>query len=256
MQEHISDNLPTSLEKYIDVSLVDLVTKRLRHDIYTGKYKPGQKLVVRKLSEELKVSHTPIKDALNRLVAEGYVVVQPRKSMVVRGCTNRQFIESMQLRLIIEVSCAKDFLEAVEKDPAKIEEMEQYQRLQADLVSIDDVDFEAWITYGGKFHDVYMRTAKNHQMYATYSMLDTNRNSYFAYMKNAGSPFMRRRILQDAVGHVNIITAMKQNNLPALQKALAHHILDVCSDYLADDDAKRAYAQFQTYLNLYSFQVD
>lgn len=250
------DSERNSLENYVDVSLVDLVTKQLRHDIYAGKYQPGQKLIVREISESLNVSHTPIKEALNRLVSEGYVTAQPRKSMIVKVYTNQQYIESMQLRLMIELACVGDFLDAVKKDPSIVEEMKRYKELQAELVSENTIDFEAWVEYGGKFHETYMRTAKNQQMYNTYNTLDTNRGSYFTYMKNSNSPFMRRRILQDANGHDEIIAAMEQQDEQALKRALVNHVLDVSADYLIDDDAKKVYSLFGSYLKLFHIQLD
>lgn len=254
--EHVLGSTPNSLENYIDVSLVDLVTKQLRHDIYVGKYQAGQKLIVREISENLNVSHTPIKEALNRLVSEGYVTAQPRKSMIVKEYTNQQFVESMQLRLIIELVCTGDFLEAVRKDSSVLREMKQYKQLKEELNSADVIDFEAWVEYGGKFHDAYMRRVKNHQMYETYNNLDTNRGSYFAYMKNSNTPFLRRRVLQDAAGHDAIITAMEQQNEQELKIALAKHVRDVCSDYLIDDDAKRVYSTFTSYLELFHLELE
>lgn len=254
--EHILGSTPNSLEDYVDVSLVDLVTKQLRHDIYIGKYQAGQKLIVREISESLNVSHTPIKEALNRLVSEGYVTAQPRKSMIVKEYTNQQFVESMQLRLMIELVCTGDFLEAVKKDASVVREMKRYKQLQAELSSADVIDFEAWVEYGGKFHDVYMRRVKNRQMYETYNALDTNRGSYFAYMKNSNTPFLRRRVQQDAIGHDAIITAMEQQDERALKIALIKHVRDVCSDYLIDDDAKRVYANFSSYLAPFRLELE
>ena len=254
MQKFMFDANTTLLEKYADVSLVDLATNQLRHNIYTGKYKPGQKLVVRELSEELNISHTPIKEALNRLVSEGYVVAQPRKSMIVREYTNQQFIENMQVRFLIELANARDFLDGVQETPAIIEEIGHYQQLQTDLAAQGSIDFEEWIDYGGRFHDAYLKTIKNHQMYETYHSLDTNRGSYFAYLNNTNSSFMMQRIQQDEIAHGAIITAMEQQDLHKLRRALADHILQVCSEYLVDENARRAYLQFQTYLDIFDLK--
>ena len=63
----------TDLSLLVNTSLVDVVADKIRQNIYTGKYEAGKKLIVRELSEEFGVSHTPVKDALNRLISEGYV---------------------------------------------------------------------------------------------------------------------------------------------------------------------------------------
>ena len=99
-----------NLEQYVSVSLVDVVTEKIRSNIYSGKYLPGQRLVVREISEELGVSHTPVKDALNRLVSEGYVVALPRRSMVVREYSNIEFIDNYDQRLMIELYYAEEII--------------------------------------------------------------------------------------------------------------------------------------------------
>ena len=80
----------TDLSLLVNTSLVDVVADKIRQNIYTGKYEAGKKLIVRELSEEFGVSHTPVKDALNRLISEGYVEALPRRSMVVRTYTKRR----------------------------------------------------------------------------------------------------------------------------------------------------------------------
>ena len=67
----------TDLSLLVNTSLVDVVADKIRQNIYTGKYEAGKKLIVRELSEEFGVSHTPVKDALNRLISEGYVEALP-----------------------------------------------------------------------------------------------------------------------------------------------------------------------------------
>ena len=64
------NNSKLKIEEYVSYSLVDVVTDKIRSNIFSGKYLPGKKLVVREISEELGVSHTPLKDSLNRLVSE------------------------------------------------------------------------------------------------------------------------------------------------------------------------------------------
>ena len=61
--------------------------------------------------EELGVSHTPVKDALNRLVSEGYVEAMPRRSMVVKEYSNIEFLDNYDQRLMIELYYADEILE-------------------------------------------------------------------------------------------------------------------------------------------------
>ena len=52
------------------ISLADQIFEKLEKDILTGKYAQGETLTETKLSEELGVSRTPVREALRRLSQE------------------------------------------------------------------------------------------------------------------------------------------------------------------------------------------
>jgi DNA-binding GntR family transcriptional regulator len=55
-------------------SLVDQVYEELRKEIVTLKYPLGSKINVNELQNEMGVSCTPIREAINRLQQEGLIV--------------------------------------------------------------------------------------------------------------------------------------------------------------------------------------
>ncbi|HTT91792.1 MAG TPA: GntR family transcriptional regulator [Acidimicrobiales bacterium] len=58
---------------------------RLRHDVETGVLRPGQSLDERALCEQLGVSRTPLRHALERLVHDGLAQRSPYQGMFVRS---------------------------------------------------------------------------------------------------------------------------------------------------------------------------
>src|SRR5205085_1637988 len=59
----------------------------LRDRILQGDLSSGQRLAVRELAESLGVSVAPVRDAVNRLAADGLVEVSPRRGTVVASFT-------------------------------------------------------------------------------------------------------------------------------------------------------------------------
>ena len=53
------------------VSLLDWAYKQVRRMLFSGDLPQGQKIVVAQLANQLSISPTPVKEALNRLAAEG-----------------------------------------------------------------------------------------------------------------------------------------------------------------------------------------
>ncbi len=76
--------------------------ERIKSDILSGKYKPGQHMREKDLCDELKVSRTPIRDALIRLGQEGLVVLKPHKGVFVRKFTKKNIQDYYQTRAVLE----------------------------------------------------------------------------------------------------------------------------------------------------------
>ena len=67
------------------ISLADQVFEHLENDILSGKYQRGEILTESKLSAELGVSRTPIREALRRLEQE-HIIEESGKGSVVIDC--------------------------------------------------------------------------------------------------------------------------------------------------------------------------
>lgn len=228
-----------NLKDFVKVSLVDLVAGQIRAGIFSGQYPPGQKLVVRELSEDLGVSHTPVKDALNRLTAEGLVEAFPGRSMVVRSFTNDELIESMSARLMCELFYAEEITTNASNNPALLEEIESLWQLMKHLLSDDgDLDHERWVDCETRFHRLYVSAGGNAKLSQVYDSLDVNRFTYFAYLYNNSVPLGRGTYEKNVAEHRKIIDALKQGDVDKFAYAVAEHVLRACGDYEMDEAAR------------------
>lgn len=84
-------------------SLVDHIYQQLKGLVTEEAIVPGAKLRHEYLSEVLKVSHTPIREALNRLVQEGYVKKVPRRGYYLREISIEEAEELYAFREMIEL---------------------------------------------------------------------------------------------------------------------------------------------------------
>lgn len=80
----------------------DLVLRKLRGAILTGRFRPGQRLRERELVERMGVSRTPIREALRKLELEGLVTTVPYKGPVVTRPTLDDARELYQARAALE----------------------------------------------------------------------------------------------------------------------------------------------------------
>ena len=87
--------------KHKSVSLADQVFERLESDIIAGKYKRGQVLTELMLTEDLGVSRTPIREAIQMLEQEQLVKAQS-KGILVLGVTEKDLCDIYSIRVRIE----------------------------------------------------------------------------------------------------------------------------------------------------------
>ena len=76
--------------------------EELKTLLMDGTYSPGTFLSERKLGEQLGMSKTPIRAALERLEAEGFVATAPQQGIIVRELSLREILEHYEIRTALE----------------------------------------------------------------------------------------------------------------------------------------------------------
>lgn len=85
----------------------DLLRETLEQDIACGRLAPGQKLDEQAIAERFGVSRTPVREALQRLAAEGLVEMRPRQGAVVPQLGAQQLVEMFEVMAVLEGLCAR-----------------------------------------------------------------------------------------------------------------------------------------------------
>jgi DNA-binding GntR family transcriptional regulator len=98
---------PSYLERIPEqVRLQDQVYLIIKQAILDLKLEPGQPISEGELVRQLKVSRTPVRDALLRLEREGLVVIRPFRGTYVAEISMEDAAEIFQLRELIETAAA------------------------------------------------------------------------------------------------------------------------------------------------------
>lgn len=138
-------------------SLGQQVTDELRHAILTRRYKPGDRLVEDRLSEELGVSRVPIREALRALAAEGLVDVQPRRGASVAAVSPEVARDLVEVRATLEGLNAR--LAARHRAPVIVAELRIVQESGNQAAGSGDVD--DLVRLNGAFHDKLAQAGGN-----------------------------------------------------------------------------------------------
>jgi DNA-binding GntR family transcriptional regulator len=152
--------------RFDNKTLKERVYAHLKEEILANRIAPGSVLQEWPLAESLGVSRGPIREALGSLAAEGLVTITPRRGAVVTALTKHDFLESYQVREVLEALAVRlavprmsdGDLDALE---GPIEEMLRCSA-QADDTGFFDANsafHEAFVIASGntKLVDVYRR---------------------------------------------------------------------------------------------------
>ena len=139
------------------IRLVDEVAQLLRERIYSGAFPPGTKLRQEQLAEQLRVSRTPLREALRVLERDGLVQSEPGRSVRVVEADTARLLEAYSLREAVDGVAAR--LAAQRAQDADIE------RLRAQLVrqraAVEPWDAAAYTLANVEFHTLVMELSGN-----------------------------------------------------------------------------------------------
>ncbi len=142
--------------------LAEEVYSLLKDRLDRGQIQPGSFLDLASLARELKMSKTPLRDAVMRLEAEGFVSVYPRRGVMVKELTLRDIRELYEVIGALEAQAALLARERFGREHAdQLDELDSAMR-----AALKDDDFDAYYRANLAFHDVYIALADNRNLAA------------------------------------------------------------------------------------------
>jgi DNA-binding GntR family transcriptional regulator len=137
--------------------LSQIVFERLHLDILRNRLKPGDPLHQEEITERLGVSRTPVREAIQRLQAEGLVTFIPRRGAVVSTIPHKRIEEIYDIRGRLEAYAAG--LAVVNITP---QELAKLKKLVLEMEKINpETDLEQALEKNREFHYMIYSAAKN-----------------------------------------------------------------------------------------------
>ena len=196
----------------------DSVFEILRENILGRGFRPGDRLDVRALADQLGVSATPVKDAINRLAAEGLVEIRPRSGTFVAELAADAVAETFEIRRALECLAAerviahltpdalsrfRDIVDAMDRPVSSERDRTEHERKNVEL------------------HSLLVETSQNRRLTELYRSL--NAHLTIARIHSRRRPDSER-LEQERREHRAILAALEARDTAALVSALDRHI--------------------------------
>jgi DNA-binding GntR family transcriptional regulator len=137
-----------------DLSLVVQAVQRLKAAILHAELAPGTRLRLESLQEMFGFSSSPLREALNRIVAEGYVEVEDRRGFRVKPVSIEELNDITRVRVLIERAALKESIARGddEWEANIIAALHRMQAAQGNLAGADLVQDSVWSARHRQFH--------------------------------------------------------------------------------------------------------
>ncbi len=208
-------------------SLKGIAYTIIKDAILTLKFKPGHALSHRELAGQLQISETPIRDALQDLEREGFVIRVPHKGTFVTEIDKVDIEETFQIRASLE-----ELAVALSTSQLNKEDFSEMERLlkHADT-ALAQGEREQCSAFGAQFHQCFIQRANNRRLVAILSNLDDHLQRFRRI-----SDLISGRLEKSQQEHRQVLETARQGDAEKAGRAMYSHLQSVLKDIKENDE--------------------
>jgi DNA-binding GntR family transcriptional regulator len=176
--------------------------------------RPGERVNEVELARSLNVSRTPLREALNRLMVEGFLTRAHNRGFIGRPLDAKQVFDLYELRRALEASIVAIACERATDD--ELAELERFVKSSKDRP--EDANASSLLALDEQFHERVARLTRNEEMVRAVKSINA-RIHYFRWIDMQNG---RRRYTQQE--HMRIVKALKARDVPTAANLIEGHI--------------------------------
>lgn len=212
--------------EYKSVSLANQVYEELENRILNGTYAPGQIITEKCLAEELKVSRTPIREALGRLAQERLIKDSPAGNVVI-GVSKEDAADLFEVKRRVETLIVRKAVENITEEELEelslILDKQEFYAMKEDARIVRDLDTD--------FHDLIYRASRS-------IMLETVLTGvHHKLLKFRKLSLEHSDRIKESVGeHRDLLDAIKSGDADLAEKMMLRHVNNACRNTVGGDE--------------------
>ncbi|WMS41918.1 GntR family transcriptional regulator [Acuticoccus sp. MNP-M23] len=200
-------------------SAAEQAYRLIREWIIAGRYAEGARLREEELASAAQTSRTPVREALRRLAAEGFVEMQPRSGALVKAWSTESMRDLFNLRALLEGHAAQ--LAAMR---CTTEDIDALAAMNAHMIALtrhrDDGFLTAFSETNTAFHCRILRASGNPQLEAVaLPLID------LALIMRNYRRFSSERLEKSCGDHDSLIAALRVRDAALAEAVMRAHIL-------------------------------
>ncbi|GAA0704274.1 GntR family transcriptional regulator [Paraclostridium ghonii] len=219
------DELVSNTDFSQNKPLRDVVYESLRTTIITGKIPVGERIIEKEYADKLKISRTPIREALKRLQSEELVEYIPKYGVVVKNVNKDDALEVYKIREALEILVINNTIDNITEDEIcqikKLLDLTEMKNSEGDLEEVQCLFKE--------FNTCIYKASKMNRLPLMISQL----NDYLHHFRNISILDETRR--KSAISeHKKILEAIVNKDRTAAEELIKKHLKDSLSVVLKE----------------------
>lgn len=196
-------------------SLKDEVLEKIKSYIMSGRYLPGQRVVIDSLAKELGVSVTPVREALHYLAAQGLLVSEPHRGFLVKKWSRKEIEDLLLLRAYLERLAVRLFIErGYDANIALLKEKLKEMEIASGSSSVEEMS-----KLNSEFHAIIVKGAGNDELQRVINSLSEK----LSRVRTLSISYPGR--FKDSYReHLSIYEAIEKKDIPLAEKRVEEHI--------------------------------
>ncbi len=199
----------------------DSAYRRIRSDVIFGVLEPGQKLKLEKMSAAYGTSVSTLRETLNRLCSEGFVIAEGQRGFEVTSISAIEFRQIAELRELLEGHAIEQSFKAGDLDweALVVSAHHKLSAMERAMLAGDKSKTEAWKQCDWQFHRALIAAC------GSQVLLDTLSSVYDRYLRYQMLAVVFRGEAA-AIEHRELMSAALARDAAKARKLLHTHIHD------------------------------
>lgn len=198
-------------------SLTEMTYHFLRENIMSNEYPPGAPIIESHVIEQLKVSRTPFRRAIQQLEQEKLVQIFPKRGAFVTQIPLVMIKEIFEIRGIIEPIIAHNVTKNITQ--ATLDEISDIQERLLEIRKVDPINSEKAREVGRELDEVIIAAFSNQTLIELMETLNTYMDRGCALVGRGDN---HSRVLIEQ--HLSIIETIKKKDADKTKKLMKEHI--------------------------------
>jgi len=206
-------------------TLTNRVCEIIEESIINHTFKPGEEIPEYKLAKYIGTSNTPIREALNRLVADGLVLKKSNKPPRVISLSGKDIEELYDIRIALEVLAIKEATLYI--NDINLKKMFEIQALGEEYYRNNQM--EKYKTYSRQFHNQLSKISHNALLIKM--MIPIEKKIRLCVYSSLYIPGRMKKGIEE---HYELLELLKQKKPEAAAELMQKHIQQAKLDLLRE----------------------